>query len=311
MAGELALEVCLAVRSGELGTAQQKFLQLLVEARQQEALPLIEACLLEAVRRQQRQLFVDWLAQSQQQLLAALTNEAAGEKALSFLKSLSFVVCDRRLTEVQPVLGQLIRRFAATVDTEANQALRTEILNLAARMARRGWRTETSFLLRLYLRELLKEQRADLWQTGFLALQLHFVVYARWDGFAKACAAYAELWYLLLLLVRRADRKKYSFKQRKQYLLLSLRSLRGIITNVARSLMTDEMELFRQLYQFFWQLAGADKRRRQQLQQLLQLAISYWQSSLPKTSRKQVKFLQDLLQPSLLDAEYEALLKTI
>ena len=307
MAGELALEVCLAVRSGELEAAQQKFLQLLVEAQQQEALQLIEACLLEAVRRQQRQLFVDWLAQSQQQL----TNEAAGEKALSFLKSLSFVVCDRRLTEVQPVLGQLIRRFMNSGDSGLRKSFGSELLNLAARMARRGWRTETSFLLRLYLRELLKEQRADLWQTGLLALQMHFVVYARWDGFPKACAAYIELLYLQLLLMRRAGRKKYSSEQRKQYLLLSLRSLRGIITNVARSLMTDEMEIFRQLYQYFWQLAGESRQRRQQLQLLLQLAISYWQSSLPKTSRKQVRFLKDLLQPSLISAEYEALLKII
>ena len=311
MAGELALEVCLAVRSGELEIAQQKFSQLLHEVQQQEVLQLLGDCLLEAVRRQQKQLFADWLAQAGQQLVAAVTTAATAQEALGFLKSLSFVICDRQLTEAQPVLAQLIRRFAATADTKFSKALWTELLNLAARMARRGWRTQTSFLLRLYLRGLLKEQQTAAWQAGFLALQLHFVVYARWDGFTKACTAYAELWYLLLLLVRRAGRKKYSSEQRKQYLLLSLRSLRGIITNVARSLMLDEMEIFRQLYQYFWQLAGDNKRRRQQLQLLLQLAISYWQSSLPKTSRKQVRFLKDLLQPSLINAEYETLLKTI
>ena len=311
MAGELALEVCLAVRSGELETAQQKFSQLLHEVQQQEVLQLLGDCLLEAVRRQQKQLFADWLAHSGQQLVAAMTNAEAAQEALSFLKSLSFVICDRQLTEAQPVLAQLIRRFAATADINASKALWTELLNLAARMARRGWRTQTSFLLRLYLRRLLKEQQTAAWQAGLLALQLHFVVYARWDGFTKACTAYVELWYLLLLLVRRAGRKKYNSEQRKQYLLLSLRSLRGIITNVARSLMLDEMEIFRQLYQYFWQLAGENKRRRQQLQLLLQLAISYWQSSLPKTSRKQVRFLKDLLEPSLINAEYEALLKTI
>ena len=311
MAGELALEVCLAVRSGELKTAQQKFSQLLHEVQQQEALQLLGDCLLEAVRRQQKQLFADWFAQSGQQLVAAVTTAATAQEALGFLKSLSFVICDRQLTEAQPVLAQLIRRFAATADTNVSKALWTELLNLAARMARRGWRMQTSFLLRLYLRGLLKEQQTAAWQEKLFALQLHFVVYARWDGFPKACAAYAELWYLLLLLVRRAGRKKYSSEQRKQYLLLSLRSLRGIITNVARSLMLDEMEIFRQLYQYFWQLAGDNKRRRQQLQLLLQLAISYWQSSLPKTSRKQVRFLKDLLQPSLINAEYEALLKTI
>lgn len=308
MAGELALEVCIAVRVGELQTAQQKFSQLLTEVQQQEVLHLLGDCLLEAVRRQQKQLFIEWFGQSGKQLLPAIATAEAAQEALSFLNSLSFVICDRRLTEAQPALAQLIRRFAATNDSKA---LWTELLNLAARMARRGWRTQTSFLLRLYLRELLKEQQLATWQSGLLALQLHFVVYARWDGFTKACTVYTEFLYLLLLLVRRAGRKKYNSEQRKQYLLLSLRSIRGIITNVARSLMTDEMEVFRQLYQYFWQLAGDNKCRRQQLQLLLQLAISYWQSSLPKTSRKQVRFLKDLLQPSLITAEYEALLKTI
>lgn len=311
MGSELALEVCLAVRRGELEAAQQRFSQLLAEAQQQDLLQLLGACLLEAVRRQQRGLFISWLALSENQLLTAVTDAETAKEALSFLQSLSFAICDRRLMEAQPALAQLIKSFAAVAEAKLVNTLWTELLHLAARMARRGWCTEASFLLRLYLRELLKEHQAAVWQSGLLALQMHFVVYARWDGFTKACAAYAELWYLLLLLVRRADRKKYSFKQRKQYLLLSLRFLRGIITNVARSLMTDEMEIFRQLYQYFWQLAGESKQRRQQLQLLLQLAISYWQSSLPKSSKKQVRFLKDLLEPSLINAEYEALLKTI
>lgn len=311
MGSELVLEVCLAVRKGELEAAQQGFTSLLAQAQAEEVLKLIGDCLLEAVRRQQRQLFIDWLHEAQKHLLAATANPKAAASALSFLQSMSFVICDRRMAEVRPVLAQLIRRFTAACDAESGKALGAELLNLAARMARRGWREEAAFLLRLYLRKLLKEKTAGAWQAGLLALQLHFVAYARWDGFTKACSAYQELLLLYLLLMRRARQKKYAEEQRRQYLLLSLRSLRGIITNVARSLMTDEMELFRQLYQIFWQLAGAAKRRRQQFQQLLQLAISYWQSSLPKTSRKQLKFLQDLLQPSLLDAEYQALLKSI
>ena len=185
------------------------------------------------------------------------------------------------------------------------------LLSLAARMARRGWREETVFLLRLYLRELLKRDDSAIWQQRLLALQLHFVAYARWDGFTKACAAYQELLLLFLLLVRRAGKKIYRKEQQEQYLLLSLRTLRGIISNAARSSMKDDMEIFRELYQYLWQLAGDNKRRRQQLQLLLQLAISYWQSSLPKTSRKQERFLEDLLQPSLIDKLQEDLLNRI
>ena len=311
MDNTLAMEVCLAVRSCELEAAQESFTRLLEKPPEQELLKTVGDCLLAAVRRQQSQLFHSWLCQAFKQLEAAIAAPASLQAAGEFLLQLSFTICDRRLTETQPVLTQLVRRFVRRADAKQSAELLAELLSLAARMARRGWREETAFLLRLYLRELLKEKSARVWQARLLALQLHFVVYARWDGFSRACSAYKELLYLLLLLMRRAGRKKYSREQQERYLLLSLRSLRGIITNAARSAMLDDMELFRQLYQFFWQLAGEDRRRRQQLQLLLQLSICYWKKSLPKTSRKQVRFLEDLLQPKLINADYEALLGAI
>lgn len=311
MATELALEICLAVRHGELEAASAKFAKLLMQADSAELLKALGDALLSAVRRQQRELFDSWLEQAQAKLFALLGNEENVAASAQLLTCLLFAVCDRRLAEAQPALAQLVGCFAKAGDIKISTVFWEEVLSLAARMARRGWREETAFLLRLYLRELLKMQDAGVWQSRLLALQLHFVVYARWDGFTKACAAYKELLYLYLLLIRRANKKKYVIERRERYLLLSLRSLRGIITNVARSTMTDDMKIFRQLYQYLWQLAGDDKRRRQQLQLLLQLAISYWQSSLPKSSRKQAKFLEDLLQPKLIDATYEDMLRRI
>lgn len=311
MGAELALAICLAVRSGELQAARASFSQLVAESEKQFLLQEISDCLLTAVRRQQRQLFAEWLDEAQAVLLKAVAQAEHAEAAAAFLAQLGFVVCDRRLAEAQPALAQLVRSFALAAPQAAAAKLWGELLNLAARMARRGWREETAFLLRLYLRELLQTADVNIWQQRLLALQLHFVVYARWDGFTKACAAYREVLLLFLLLVRRADKKIYPQEQRERYLLLSLRGLRGIITNVARSVMKDDMEIFRELYQFLWQLAGENKRRRQDLQLLLQLAIGYWQGSLPKTSRKQVRFLADLLQPSLISATYEDMLRRI
>lgn len=311
MSTELVLEVCLAVRRDELQAARDGFTKILESAEKQPLFKAIGDCLLAAVRRQQRQLFDEWLEQAREALLSATAEPERSAEAAEFLTRLSFVVCDRRLAEAQPALAQLVRRFANAASADIAARLWAELLSLAARMARRGWREETAFLLRLYLRELLKRDDSAVWQQRLLALQLHFVAYARWDGFTKACAAYQELLLLFLLLVRRAGKKIYTKEQQEQYLLLSLRTLRGIISNAARSSMKDDMEIFRELYQYLWQLAGDNKRRRQQLQLLLQLAISYWQSSLPKTSRKQARFLEDLLQPSLIDKLYEDLLNRI
>ena len=311
MSTELVLEVCLAVRRDELQAARDGFTKILAAVEKQSLFKAIGDCLLAAVRRQQRQLFDEWLEQAREALLSATAEPERSAEAAEFLTRLSFVVCDRRLAEAQPALAQLVRRFANAAAADIAAKLWAELLSLAARMARRGWREETAFLLRLYLRELLKRDDSAVWQQRLLALQLHFVAYARWDGFTKACAAYQELLLLFLLLVRRAGKKIYTKEQQEQYLLLSLRTLRGIISNAARSSMKDDMEIFRELYQYLWQLAGDNKRRRQQLQLLLQLAISYWQSSLPKTSRKQARFLEDLLQPSLIDKLQEDLLNRI
>lgn len=311
MSTELVLKVCLAVRRDELQAARDGFTKILESAEKQSLFKAIGDCLLAAVRRQQRQLFDEWLEQAREALLSLAAEPERSAEAAEFLTRLSFVVCDRRLAEAQPALAQLVRRFANAAAADIAAKLWAELLSLAARMARRGWREETAFLLRLYLRELLKRDDSAVWQQRLLALQLHFVAYARWDGFTKACAAYQELLLLFLLLVRRTGKKIYTKEQQEQYLLLSLRTLRGIISNAARSSMKDDMDIFRELYQYLWQLAGDNKRRRQQLQLLLQLAISYWQSSLPKTSRKQARFLEDLLQPSLIDKLHEDLLNRI
>ena len=49
----------------------------------------------------------------------------------------------------------------------------------------------------------------------------------------------------------------------------------------------------------------------EELLRLLQLAITYWQQTMPKTSRKQAVLLKDLLQPNLIDGQYALLLQKI
>ena len=81
--------------------------------------------------------------------------------------------------------------------------------------------------------------------------------------------------------------------------------------NVSRSTMVDDMDIFRQWYQYLWQMAGEDKQRKGRLRLLWQLAIRYWQGTRPKTSRKQVRYLQDLLEPSAITTAYEKLLQSV
>ena len=184
-----------------------------------------------------------------------------------------------------------------------------EWLSLAARMARRRWREETAFLLREAGRWLLKQQDLQRWAWSLQQLQLHFVVYARWDGFDKACRIYRELTLLYRLLLRRVPQAQP--ERQTDLLQLLLRHLRDVTANVSRSAMLDDADIFRQWYSFFWQLTAENKRAREELLRLLQLAITYWQQTMPKTSRKQAVLLKDLLQPNLIDGQYALFLQKI
>lgn len=322
----LALEVCLAVRQNKLEAAQATFEKILVVQEDKEFLALIKLALLAALRKEQELMALHWLEASKKRLKAAFAKAELAEEEASLLETWCFACCDHRLENMRVALTSLVRQwFRATGSSTEAQALEKELLNMAARMVRRGWQQEARWLLRLLAWRVLRCQSLDAWQRLLAQLSLHFTVYARWDGFAKACEAYAELVLLLVVLVRRAKRdaqryqqaelqahrKPLTEQQRAAALKLALRTVRDLVTTIARTSMQDDMDIFRQWYQYLWQLAGDDQLKKQQLMLLLQLAIRYWQRTLPKSSKKQVRFLQDLLEPSFISAEYEALLEKV
>ena len=308
MVTELILETCIALRDGREENACTAFSGIIAEAADNEALQAISCCLLVALRHRQRQLFAAWMQASRPRLEQLLTKPQLARQGGSVLLQLAFAVCDRRLSEERTALALLARRWLRTHagDTELLQEFMGEWLNLAARMARRRWREETAFLLREAGCWLLKQDYLQWLPWSLQQLQLHFVVYARWDGFDKACRMYRELTLLYRLLLRRVLRK-----QQTALLQLLLRHLRDVTANVSRSAMLDDADIFRQWYSFWWQLTAEDKSAREELLRLLQLAITYWQQTMPKTSRKQIALLKDLLQPNLIVGEYALLLQKI
>lgn len=308
MVTELILETSIALRDGREQNACTAFSGIIAEAADNEALQAISCCLLVALRHRQRQLFTAWMQESRPRLELLLVNPQLARQGGSVLLRLTFAVCDRRFAEVRPILALLVRRWLRTQagDTALLQEFMAEWLNLAARMARRRWREETAFLLREAGRWLLKQDDLQWWPWSLQQLQLHFVVYARWDGFDKACRMYKELTLLYRLLLRRV-----LSKQQTALLQLLLRHLRDVTANVSRSAMLDDADIFRQWYSFLWQLTAEDKNAREELLRLLQLVITYWQQTMPKTSRKQIALLKDLLQPNLIAGQYALLLQKI
>lgn len=308
----LALEICLCIRQNKEAEARAAFSRALQEAADAALLSVAGDALLAALRRRRKALFSDWLLEAQSRLEVVIGQGDNGQAGCAFLQNLAFAICDKQLEAELPVLQALVRRWLRVHGgSSLADGFWDEWLSLAARLARRGWRVQARFLLRQVVWGAVRRREAAFWQRLLARLTLHFTVFVRWDGFPKACAAYPELPLLYLLLVRRVGRASVAAKEQEVYLLLTLRSIRNLVSNAARSAMQDDMEIFRQWYQFLWQLSADDEKRRQELRRLLQLAIGYWQRSLPKTSRRQARFLEDLMQPSAVNGVYLELLERI
>ena len=307
-----ALEACLAIRVGNREQAREAFAILLRQEDGASILRGVQDVLLAAVRRHQQELFCDLLLMANPVLLALLRQKDLAEASSGFLQAVVFAACDRRLLQVLPLLRRQLKTFFVSgTQEDVGCGLWSELLNLCARMARRGWRQETSWLLRLLLWRLLRQKNLRSWQGALLQLQMHMVVYARWDGFTNACMVYGEIQQLLLLLVKRADRAGLEQSLREQYLVLTMRFVRDLVGNVSRARMEDDMEIFLKWHQYLLGLAVDDAGKRRQVLKLLQLSIRYWQSTRPKTSRKQIGYLKELLQPDLVSGQLKEMLEKI
>ena len=73
--------------------------------------------------------------------------------------------------------------------------------------------------------------------------------------------------------------------------------------------MQDELEIIRQWQELL--KANAPKELQDMADVLVQLEILYWNRTKPKTSRKQLEYLMDLLEPNKINADYFGLYKQI
>ena len=96
---------------------------------------------------------------------------------------------------------------------------------------------------------------------------------------------------------------------RKQYFVIVLRSIRDWIANVARVGMLDDLDIIRDWQELLKNNLSTNVQAWVDL--LVQLEINYWHLTKPKTSRKQLEYLADLLEPNVVTYEYATLLKVV
>lgn len=307
-----ALDICFAVQTGDWDKAKASFTEMLSHADDKVFLQSVHDALVTSCRRHNKEIFLTWLIEAQARFITVIGKNNEPEACCRVLYALSFAACDNRLEAALPLLQRLLKKWLRKQEADSAfiRYFWTEWLTMAAQIARRGWRNETGWIMRLLIWWVYKQPLKE-WQLVLQQLAMHFVVHAKWDGFTNACNAFKELLYFYLLLLRRAENKKLALAERSDYLLLAVRNIRDVIANSARNAMTEDMDIFREWYKFLWKISTENENKKQRLRLLLQLAIVYWQNTRTKTSRKQAKFLNDLLSPNLITEEYKKLLQYI
>lgn len=310
---QLSLLACVALKTGREQAAEECFTKMLSVAADKVSaacyLASIKNILVMAARTRREDLFTRWLEAARTQL-CLLMQAGEKQKSADFILALVFVACDRRFLSALGTLRSLVEQFLRGCgDVKVLQAFLGEWTSLLAQLARRRWREVNSFLLRILLKALLLQKDLRLLQLVLLQLNMHLQMYSRWDSFANAFTVYGELQYFYLLLLKRAGNPKFTEAERSRYLLLTLRSIRDWVANVARTNMQDDLEIIRAWQQLLKENISGGLQA--WVDVLVQLEINYWHLTKPKTSRKQLEYLADLLEPDCIPQEQREILNKL
>lgn len=320
-----AVELSLALRAGKTELALDLLEKLLVLQTKpevtKELMAVLRNVLGTAARQRDKTLFLKLLERCREPLLQLSEQEEAQEEFLELLNALLFEVCDKKIVGSGTVLQQLCKAFYKHANRGMKEAWCVETLSLAARILRRGWVEVGQWLLRRVLKLVCKEQDIQLLQRLMPRIELHMVQACRYDGLEKTIQAYLPIQGLYLWLLKQAEQKDGHLGQAE--LVLALRSLREWITNSATAQMQEELELYEAWNQVLLEQVGAGGKEAddavinkagktlQRRRQLLQLAILYWNRTKPKSSRKQVRYLQELLEPDVISPKLKKLLERV
>ncbi len=307
---QLAILCTVSLKQGELERAQQCWERLLRLEPDDKLLYLqqLKGILSLTARLRQDVLFSSWLLQAEP-FFRVVLNEQSQRKVIQLVLDLVFVACDRRYLAVLPRLRRWLGIAFHRAEGEQLAFLVRELTCMLAQLSRRNWPELNHFFCRVLFENLLRRGDVTLMGRCLLQLQLHLQSYSRQDGLQEAFSAYEDVQYFYLLLFKRGLRKSFSEETRMDYLRMLCRSLRDLCANLARIAMEDDLYAIRHWQEFLQ--AKISEGLQSQACLLVQFVIGYWYLTKPRTGKKQIEYVKDLLEPNLLKEEHNVLLQKI
>jgi len=234
-----------------------------------------------------------------------------GTRLMSFLLDMMFVASDRRYLETLSLLMKmsslLIRKESVTL--EQKKGFLREWGILAAQMAKRNWYDVTKLLHDGICVFLSREKDLNLTKEVMANFALHFVIHARWDGFANAFKMYHAWHNFQLTCLDQCVRSRQQEEKCFEGAACIFCNMRDTVTNVARITMKEEREVYREWLDLWLEETKGNVKRQKRLRRFVQMTAQYWHMTQPASSSKQWPYMRSIFEPSVISPAYWQLLK--
>lgn len=308
----LGLRFCTALQNGkrEVALEMLPYLHERFETYEvAEYLATIKNVLSTVIRKRDSELFDSIIEGQKQRLLDLLGQNELEDKAREFVDFLVFTVCDRRITKSQRGVTLLVEAYTRGLSEDKFLLFWNEWTSLIARIARRQWQEETDWLLKVLLHQLWRRNDVKICQKIIWQLQMHVAMYCHFDSFEVMLKMYRVLFQGYLHVVAFTDKHHIRQEKRHSWLLMALRGFSEMIMQLARVQMLEEQEVYQELYKQMVEPYDEKNKLKKKWLHLLQLSITYWAFVHFKRCRKQVEYLDNILEPYLVDEEYRQMIE--
>lgn len=326
----IALDFCLALQAGEQEKLEQlgpKLVEELHRVSDRQLLDALRKVLSTAIRKRRNDIFAQQLQVMETKLSEVLAKTEIHDAGREFVDFLVYTIVDRRLTEMRTTTSRLVKAYLHNLSSAELCSFWNEWTSLTARIVRRQWLSEAHWLERVMLRQLWQKSDLQLVRLVMWQLQMHLAMYCRVDGIEGVFHAYKPLFNSYLMVADYQQNCVLKSKPLEDWLQAVLRSLRDIVAQLARSNMAEPADVYLELYEQWqksiqepeadttapiWkQPASATKRQVLRIKRFLQMVVTYWNLTNPKSSRRQLEYLQEIMEPRQITPECKALLKKL
>lgn len=306
-----SLNGCLAVKQGDFDKAKQ-VLESVATLDDKIFIQTVKDVFLMVIRRHNEDLLTEWFGIVDSRLRVILGKEEMFAENQDFLEAMLFAIGDHRLDALQARFDEYFVIFQnSRKDIWDMKAFYIELASLSARMSLRKWDKQAQWLLKLILKAASEQPDLKFIEHLLYYIDLNSIMYAKNFGAGAMYILYRQVQFSYMYLVSYAAKDNVTREYKKEAMTIALRGERNLMSNLARITMKDEMDIYEEWYHHMLYIFGKHDKLKPLSILLVQLTVLYWNRTQPKSSRKQVKYLQKILEPSHVRGIFTELLEEI